>query len=315
MDKTKMSNDNINYAYMTESVIEEAKNSTWYVYAEKSKLYSPFGYQEGKVFIEPSSKERKMGDINSLLKIGMINPLDIDLLFKIGEYHILTKALIAEIFNENNEFSRNSIQKKLKKYHREGLIEVAYVKYSNAIEPSKASGPNFYYLTHATLKYLKKYKNVNFKQINSRDFSNLGNVLSKLSLNQFIINAKKHMSNLEDLEYTNKKFERELIASVKDYNKKIYVLSVKKDQRLDSLIDLVNKRLLNDHKVVLLLENPEHAINLYKNIFDKTDLKSFIFLTDDMTIHSESGFRFTVLSQNNNEFVARDYDFDKIGEV
>ncbi|MBI9013816.1 MAG: hypothetical protein JEZ08_16400 [Clostridiales bacterium] len=279
---------------------------------KKARLYSPFNYVGGEIIEAPPIKTIHHSSIHQLLINEQISDLDVDVLECIAEYNFLTASLLYQIFIGDSQLSKNSIKNKVKKYHKYGLIDVFYVKYETIINPDKSTGPKMFMLTEAASQYLKKKRKVPMMKFNKREFSNIGNIYSKMSLNQFEINAKHSLSNLDDIIRNKRVVARDLVFHLKS-GITVSLISVKTDQRLDKLIDRIEKDIKKGIEVLLLVENNLEAIKLYKEIFDKTNLKDFNFLTDELTLHSDKSFKFRTVKLSGKDYALVSRELQCIG--
>ncbi len=148
-------------------------------------MQSPFIYNKGTIKEDSSNITVEFGNINQMIKNNQIDDVDLRIITKIHEFKFTTAAVVGLAFKEEEFYSPNLGKKRLAKYMKYGLVRRFYIVSSDKEESSKRS-VNFYTLSESTMNYLKKYYKLKKYSLDEGNLANIGDVLSRISLNQFI---------------------------------------------------------------------------------------------------------------------------------
>lgn len=243
-------------------------------------MQSPFLFKPGTIFEEPAEKVIQMSDMNQLVKNRALDEIDIRILLKIHENVFLTAGLIGKLFERELYYTNNFSKNRMRKFIRYGLVRRFYITFDGK-EAIHNRTVNFYSLTDASMKYLKKYFGVKSYQLGLGDMAKLGDVLSILSMNQAIINYSKMTSSFDRVSYDRFKNPREMIIHM--YDKVFKIVCIRRDR-----VSQTHSKKSGDvyHQQLFLIEDELFAIDLIKNL--KGELKgSLLFITDLMMVSED----------------------------
>ena len=247
-------------------------------------MNSPFIYKPGTILEEPPEKIIKMSDMNQLVKNSALDEVDIKVMRAIHEHRFLTAGLVDQYFKNDGFFSQSFAKNKMRKFVKYGIVRRFYITFEGNEAIHKRT-VNFYALTDAAMLYLKKYLGFIPYKINIGDFSNVGDVLSILALNQASINYSQRITSYTGIEYDRCTMPRSLL--VKMLGKEYKILCVRKDQRYDRLLEKINSDKAPVDNLLLLVEDELSATEIFTELEGKSSRPVINFITDLMMISSD----------------------------
>lgn len=246
-------------------------------------MNSPFRYRQGTVQEEAVEKTINMSDMNQFIKNEALNEVDLKVLSSIHSYRYLTAGIIDQLYKNESFYGMRFAKKRMRKFREYGLVRRFYITFDVPGELQERT-VNFYALTDAAMKYLKKYRGLQSYTIPEAHSINVGDILGTLSINQMLVNYfTKGLAVIDETAKSNEIRERCLILSD---GTPINILSVRGDQRMDELlrrIELANKRRSTSY---LLVEDEVAATEIYKAIYSKTNAELY-FITDYMMVSED----------------------------
>lgn len=266
-------------------------------------MTSPFRYRVGVVQEEPVEKTIEMSDINQLVIIEALNEIDLGLLKCIHENRFITAGIVDQLYKNESYASVYFAKKRMRKFRAYGLVRRFYITFDCPGDIQDRT-VNFYCLTDAAMKYLKKYFNSPSYVIYDAQNLNTGEVLATLSLNQMTSNYVK--KGIAKIEQTRKdKDTRECHMQFMD-GAKFIVCSIRGDQRLDALLGRINSDRYGDDSMYLLVEDEVAATEIYKKLLGKT-LRSLRFITDYMMVSDDMYSSYLMVAKKELNYVINEF--------
>lgn len=242
-------------------------------------MQSPFLYKPGTIFEESPEKVIQMSDMNHLIKNKTLDEIDIKIMMAIHSSVFLTAGLIGKHFENESFFTSSFAKNRMRKFVKYGLARRFYVTFDGK-EAIHNRTVNFYGLSEASMKYLKKYFGYKSYEIGVGDLARVGDVLSILSMNQAIINYSKLTSTFERVTYDRLKSPREMYITM--YNKVFRIVCVRRDK----LIYAALKQNINYNQLLHLVEDELFAVELSRKL--KGEQKEpLLFITDLMMVSED----------------------------
>lgn len=247
-------------------------------------MNSPFIYKPGTILEEPPEKTIKMSDMNQLVKNCTLDEVDIKVMAAIHDQRFLTAGLVDQYFRNDVFFSQNFAKNKMRKFVKYGIVRRFYITFEGNEAIHKRT-VNFYALTDAAMSYLKKYLGLKQYKIDIGELSNVGDVLSILALNQAGLNYSQRFTSYTGIEYDRRSEPRTLL--VRMLGREYKILCIRKDQRLDRLLEKITADKSSNDCLLLLVEDELAATEIFTELEGKSSRLVINFITDLMMISGD----------------------------
>jgi len=222
-------------------------------------LQSPFLYKPGSIFEEAPERVIQMSDMHQLIKNKTLDEIDIKIMMLIHNNVFLTAGLIGKHFEGETFFTSSFAKNRMRKFVKYGLARRFYVTFDGK-EAIHNRTVNFYGLSEASMKYLKKYFGYKSYDIGTGDLARVGDILSILSMNQAIINYSKSTSSFESVVYDRLKSPREMYITM--YNKDFKIVCLRRDKPAKATESKSGHKF---NQLLHLVEDELFAVELSKN--------------------------------------------------
>ena len=240
-------------------------------------MQSPFLYKPGSIFEEAPEKVIQMSDMNQLVKNKTLDEIDIKIMMLIHNNVFLTAGLIGKHFEGETFFTSSFAKNRMRKFVKYGLARRFYVTFDGK-EAIHNRTVNFYGLSEASMKYLKKYFGYKSYDIGTGDLARVGDILSILSMNQAIINYSKSTPSFESFVYDRLKSPREMYITM--YGRDFKIVCLRRDKPTK---DKESKSGYKFHQLLNLVEDELFAVELSKKWTIEHNYHP-LFITDLMMV-------------------------------
>ncbi|MBE0450702.1 MAG: hypothetical protein IBX70_07635 [Clostridia bacterium] len=273
-------------------------------------MQSPFLFKPGIIAEDAAEKVIQMSDMNQLVKNNALDEIDIQILKVMHEFKFMTAGLLSQYFKSDPFYSSNFSKTKMRKFMKYGLVRRFYITFEGNDDIHKRT-VNFYALSQASMAYLKKYLGLKAFKIGEGELSNVGDILSILALNQAHTNYSRRITSFKETKHDRNNDARTM--SIQLYGKSIEIICVRKDQRLDALVDKVERFAKNNDLILLLVEDELNAIEIFKKIEGKYSGHDLHFITDLMMVSEDMYDSYLNVIRNGNDVSIFEYKISEMG--
>lgn len=300
---------------------------------------SPFSYKNYDLKVEGNKNDISNAEIHNLKVQGKLTGDELEMLELILKYKYLNSHSIKTYFSRskevNNKLSPESIQRRLKKLNKSGMLVRYYFTHLEEDGSILKRTANFYGLSRGAFEYLRKH--LKYKE-NSNEYFNLPTVtelLKILSVNQLVINFMLKANGVNSCSMHiplhaksyHKKFT--VMASCKvqsEFTTMAYIEAVRRNPnwkvelktRLDFIYDYIRYEGLTDTDlpfVILIGEDDDHIVQMQREVVSMSPLRELIYFTTDasMTVESLESSLFKVVTHNEKDFDINEMKIDFLG--